>query len=164
MPQGLSKSCNLTHTGVVPFAAISRAATNDELGLVLESELLHLVVIHTTSLLLQVVTDWLIDDAARVDERTVAEVTTVVEVQAHKGVARIQASQEDGCIGLSTRVRLHVGILCVEELADAVDGKLLHLVHNLTAAIIALARIALGIFVGQARAHGCHNLVTYIVL
>ena len=116
----------------------------------LQSKLFHLVVVHAARLLLQVVTDWLIDDAARIHQRAVAEVAAVVEVQTHEGVAGIEAGQEDGCISLSTRMRLHVGILCIEELADAVDGKLLHLVHHLTAAVVALARVALGILIGQA--------------
>ena len=93
-----------------------------------------------------------------------AEVPAVVEVQTHEGVAGVKASQEDGGISLCAGMRLHVGILGSKELADAVDGKLLHLIDHLTATIVALARIALGIFVGQARAHGCHDLVTHIVL
>ena len=37
------------HTGVVPFAGICRSAADDQLWLVLDGELLHLVVVHTAS-------------------------------------------------------------------------------------------------------------------
>ena len=73
----------------------------------------------------------------------------MVEVQTHEGVARIEAGEEDSCVGLCTGVRLHIGILSAEQLADAVDGQLLDLVDDLTAAIVAMARIALGILVGK---------------
>ena len=96
--------------------------------------------------------------------RTMGEVTAVVEVQTHEGVAGLQYSQQHGSVGLCTRVGLNVGILCVEEFANAVDGQLLHLVYHLTAAIVTVARIALGILVGQVRAHSLHHLVTHEIL
>ena len=43
-------------------------------------------------------------------------------------------------------------------------GKLLHLVHNLAAAVVAVAGVALGVLVGEARAHGAHDLVRDEVL
>ncbi len=49
-------------------------------------------------------------------------------------------------------MRLHVGEGAVEELLGAVDGELLGLVDEFAAAVIALARIALGVFVGEHRA------------
>ena len=138
---------NLAHAGIVPLAAVSRTATDDELRFVLKSELFHFIIIHASCLFLQVITDRLVDNAAGVDEGAVAEVAAMVEVQAHEGIARIEASQEDGRVSLSARVRLHVSILGSEKLADAVDSELLNFVHHLTSAIIALARITFGIFV-----------------
>ena len=72
--------------------------------------------------------------------------------------------QQYGSISLCTRVRLYVGILGIKQLADALDGQLLNLVHHLAAAIVALAGIALGILVRQVRAHSLHYLVAYEVL
>ena len=96
--------------------------------------------------------------------RAMREVTAVVEVHTHEGVARLQDGQQNGSIGLCARVRLHVGIFGSEQFADAVDGQLLHLVNHLAAAIIAMAGVALGILVGQIRAHGLHHLVAHKVL
>ena len=59
---------------------------------------------------------------------------------------------------------LDIRILSSVNLAEAVDGKLLYLVHHLATAVIALAGIALGIFVRAYRTHCLHNLCGDIVL
>ena len=62
---------NFAHAFVVPLAAVGRSAANDEFGLVLHGELLHLVVVYASCLLVQVVSDGFVEDAARVDGRAV---------------------------------------------------------------------------------------------
>jgi hypothetical protein len=52
---------------------------------------------------------------------------------------------------------LDVGILCPEQLAGALDGNILHLVHIDAAAVVALAGQTLGVLIGQHAAHGCHH-------
>ena len=86
------------------------------------------------------------------------------QVQAHELVAGLEACHEHGHVGLCARVGLDVGILGAEQLLDAVDGQVLGLVDTLAAAIVAVAGIALGIFVGQAAAHGLHHLLAHEVL
>ena len=49
----------------------------------------------------------------------------------------------NGQIGLRARMRLHIGVLGAEQLARAVAGNVLHHVHALAAAVVALAGIAL---------------------
>ena len=51
-----------------------------------------------------------------------------------------------------------------EQLPGAVDGQLLDLVDVFAAAVVALARIALGIFVGQAAALRLHDPLAGVVL
>ena len=46
---------DFSHALVVPLTAVCRTTSDDELWLVLESELLHLVVVHATCFLVQVV-------------------------------------------------------------------------------------------------------------
>ena len=55
-------------------------------------------------------------------------------------------------VRLAAGVRLHVGEAAAEQLAGALDRELLGDVDELAAAIVALARIALGVFVGHHRA------------
>ena len=77
------------------------------------------------------------------------EVAAVVEVQAHEGVAGIQAGKEHGGVGLCAGVRLHVGIFGSKEFADTVYCQLLYLVNNLTSTVVAVARISFSILVGE---------------
>ena len=49
-------------------------------------------------------------------------------------------------------MRLHVGVLGAEQRLGAIDGELLDDVDELAAAVVAPARIALGVLVGQDRA------------
>ena len=59
---------------------------------------------------------------------------------------------------------LHVGILSVVELADALDSKILNLIDNLATAIVASSRVALSILISTYRAHSSHHLVANEVL
>ena len=52
---------------------------------------------------------------------------------------------------------LHVGVLDTENLLGAVDGQLLGDIHVLAAAVPALGRVALGVFVGEHRALCLHD-------
>jgi hypothetical protein len=83
------------------------------------------------------------------------------EVEAHEGVARLHQRHEHGLVGLAARIRLDIGELAAEQPAGALDGELLGDVDELAAAIVAPARIALGVFVGHHRAlrleHGARD-------
>ena len=57
-----------------------------------------------------------------------------------------------GGVGLRAGVRLHVHVLGAEELLRAGDRQLLGHVHVLAAAVVAPARVALGVLVGEHRA------------
>jgi len=54
-------------------------------------------------------------------------------------------------------VRLHVGGFGAKDLLDAVNGQLFGDVHVFAAAVVALAGVALGVFVGQLAALGGHD-------
>ncbi|MCY1560596.1 hypothetical protein D9M68_977460 [compost metagenome] len=65
-------------------------------------------------------------------------------------------------------MRLHVGgpavLVGAEELFDAVDGELLGLVDELAATVVAAARVALGVLVGELAALGHHHRGRGVVL
>ena len=54
-------------------------------------------------------------------------------------------------------MRLDVGVIGVEQLLGAVDGQLFGDIHELAAAVVALARIAFGVLVGQHRTLGLEH-------
>ena len=155
---------NLAHAGIIPLTAVSTTATDNQLRLVLQSQLLHLVVIHTTRLLVQVVADRIVENARSIDVAAMRKVTAVVEVQSHKSITWFQYGEQYSSVSLSTRVRLHVGILSTKDFLHAFDGKVLYDIHHLASTIVALARQALCILVGKVRTHSVHHLVTHEIL
>ena len=64
----------------------------------------------------------------------------------------LQQRQEHAPVGLRAGMRLDVGEAAAEQLLGALDRQRLGDVDELAAAVVAPARIALGIFVGQHRA------------
>ena len=87
----------------------------------------------------------------------VRQMAAAAEVHAHEHVAGLGQGQVHGHVGLGAGMRLHIGVLRAEELAGALAGNLLHDVHVLAAAVIALAGVALGVFVGEMAADSLHD-------
>ena len=65
--------------------------------------------------------------------------------------------QVDRQVGGRARVGLHVGVVDPEHGLGALDRQRLDLVDHLLALVVALARVALGVFVRQHRAGGLEN-------
>ena len=74
------------------------------------------------------------------------------EAEAHEGVARIEQREEHCLVHLAAAVGLDVGVFAAEQLLGTLDRQVLGDVDILAAAVIALARIALGILVREYRA------------
>ena len=89
--------------------------------------------------------------AGHVDRRTVRQVAPGIQVEAHEGIARLQQSKEDGLVHLRTGIRLDVGEVDAEQLLGAIDRQFFGDIDKLAAAVIALARITLGILVRHDR-------------
>ena len=85
------------------------------------------------------------------------QVAAVRQIHAQHRVARLQRGHVNGNVGLRAGMRLHVGVLGAEQRLGAVDGQLLGEVHEFAAAVVALAGIALGVFIGEHRAHGLQH-------
>ena len=82
--------------------------------------------------------------------------SAVGEAHAHDCVAGIYERGICRHVSLRTRVRLNVGAVRTEELFCALDSKIFNDVNIFAAAVIALAGIALCIFIGQNGA-GCQQ-------
>src|SRR5260370_33147060 len=80
------------------------------------------------------------------------------EVHAHDPVTQLAHGHGGGRVGLRPGVRLDVHVLGAEKPLGPIDRERLDLVDHLArAAVIAPARIALGIFVGEQRAEGLED-------
>ncbi len=76
----------------------------------------------------------------------------------------LQEREVDGEVRGRARVRLHVGVVGAEQRLRAVDAELLDLVDVLLALVVALARVALAVLVGEDRAGGGEHRARDVVL
>ena len=95
--------------------------------------------------------------ARHIDRRAVGQVTAFGKVHTHNGVAGLNQRKISRHIRLGAGVGLDVREVRAEQLFGAVNRDVLDQIDTFTAAVIALAGIAFGIFVGQHAAHGRHN-------
>ena len=95
--------------------------------------------------------------AAHVHGGAVGQVAALGQIHAHDSVTEVQQRKVNRQVRLCAGVGLHVGVLGTEQLAGAVNSDLFHLVHVLAAAVVAVAGVAFGVFVGQHAAHGRHH-------
>ena len=66
----------------------------------------------------------------------------------------LEQRQVDGHVGVGAGVGLHVGVRRAEQRLGPLAGDVLDLVDDLVAAVVALARVALAVLVGEHRAGG----------
>jgi hypothetical protein len=142
---------------------VGRGAGDDQPRLVLVRQALHRVVVDLFHGV-QPVGDHLEPLAAHVQRHAVRQVTAFGQAHAHDGVAGLQQAEEHALVGLRAGVGLHVGEFGAEQLLGAVDRQLLDHVDVLAAAVVALARVALGVLVGELRALRGHHRRRGVVL
>ena len=102
--------------------------------------------------------------AREVDRRAVGQVAALVEAEAEHRVARLQERVVDGHVRLRAGVRLHVDVLGAEELLRAIARQVLGNVDDLAAAVVAPARVALGVLAGEDAAHRLEHREARVVL
>ena len=142
---------DVAHALEVEDAGIGAGADHDHLRLVLVRQPLELVVVDPLIVLADAVGDDRVELAGEVERMAVGEMAAVGEVHAEHGVARLQQREIDRHVGLRAGVRLHVGVLGAEQLLGALDGQRFGDVHELAAAVVALAGVAFRVLVGQDR-------------
>jgi hypothetical protein len=153
-PHGIG---DFPHLRKVDDARDGRAAGDDHLRLVLGRQGLDLVVIQPQVLLAHAILHRMEPLARLVRRRAMGQVAAGVEAHAQDGVAGLQKRLEHALVGLRPGVRLHVGMSAGEQPAGPLDRQVFSDINVLAAAVIALAGIALGIFVGHHRALRLHH-------
>jgi hypothetical protein len=133
---------------------VSRAAGDDQLRLVGAGNLGHFVHVDALGVRLHGVRRRLEPQAGLVDRRAVRQVSARCEVEAHEHVAGLEERQEYGLVGLRAGRRLDVGKAAAEQLLGAFDGQRFGDIDEVAAAVVALAGIAFGVFVGEYRTGG----------
>ena len=133
----------------VDDACIRRCARDDHARMVLGSEFFEGIVVDALGLAVNAVGDDLVVGAGDVDGAAVREVSAVREVHAENRIARREKCKEHRHVRLCPRMRLDVRPRGAEQLLRAVDRKLFHDINVFAAAIVALAGVALGMFVRE---------------
>ena len=141
----------------IPMAGVGGAAGDDQLRPVLARERLDLIHVDAVRFPIDAVGDDLEPLAGNIDRRAMRQVSPGGEIQAHEHVAGLHQRQKHALIGLRAGIGLHVREPAGEQPAGAIDRQFLRDIDELTAAVIAAARIAFGIFVGQHRALRLQN-------
>ena len=121
------------------------------------------VVVDLERLRVDAVRHGVVDAAGEVELHAVGQVTAVGELEAEDGVPGGRDGVQDRGVRAGAGVRLDVRVRGTEEGLRPVDGELLGDVDELAAAVVALARVALGVLVRQDGAlrleHGARDEV-----
>jgi hypothetical protein len=148
----------------IQHARIGRKTRHDHLRLVLQRQRLDLLVVDQPGVGAHAVLKCMKQLAGEVDLGAVCQVTTVVQAHAENHVARRQQCQVHRRVGLRPRVRLHVGVVGAEQFLRTIDRQLLGDVDELTAAVVALARVAFRVLVGHRRTLRLQHPRTGVIL
>ncbi len=146
---GADRVGDLAEAAEIDDARIGRAAGDDHLGPVLFGEPFDLLHVDEVVVAAHPIGHDLEPAARHVDRRAVGEMAAGGEVQPHESVAGLHQRHEHFGIGRGAGMRLHVGEATAEQPGHPLDRQPLGDVDELAAAVIALPRQALGVFVGQ---------------
>ena len=154
---------NLAEAAEVDDARIGRAAGNNHLRPVLFGQPFDLRHIDKMVVAAHPVGHHLEPFARHIDRRAVGQMPACGEIEPHERVAGLHQCHEHFGIGGRTGMRLHIGETAAEQLCHPIDRHTLGDIDELAATVVALARQAFGIFVGQHRAlrfeHGAADKV-----
>ena len=137
-------------------AGICGSACNYKLRFALLCNALHLVIINI-SVIVYAVGHEVVVLSGKVYGAAVGKMSAVSKIHAHNGVAVLQKRVICCNICLRAGMGLNIGVLCAEQTAGALNGDVLHHINALTAAVVAVCGITLGVFVGKRGAHSQHN-------
>ena len=144
------------HALKIDHARIGARAAHDKLGMELLRHALDGVVVDTL-ILAQAIRMEVVQLAREVRRRTMRKVAAIVEAHAKHDIARLDSCEICRQIGISARVGLHIGELGTEQFLRSIACEVFDDIDLLAAAVIALARIAFRIFIGEHAAHSLHD-------
>ena len=135
--------------GKVDEARIGGTAGDDQLWLLRARQPLQLLIVQQSVIAPNAVLHGAEPFAGQVGRRAMGQVAAGGEAHAEDRVARFQQGKEYRLVRLRAGMRLHIGERAGEQPLRPVDRELLGDIDVDAAAIVAPARVALGIFVGQ---------------
>ena len=141
----------------VEVTRVCRPPCNDHVRVRLEGLRAHTIHVDAAGLGIDLVGRDVVELARKVDLHAVGEVPAVREGKPHKGVASTCESMHHSRVCGRTRVGLHVRVVSTEKGLRTLNCQVFRDVHELAATVVALARVALGVFVRENRPLGLKN-------
>ena len=139
----------------VDLQRVGRCAGHNHFGFVFKRQAFDFGIVENF-IFIQTISNGIVEFAGNIDAGTVGQVAAVCQRHAQNGVARFQNRSIYGLVGLRAGVWLDVDIFCAKQLFSAVNRQLFDNINVFAAAVVAFARIAFGVFVGQLRTLGFH--------
>ena len=136
---------------------IGTRSDDNQLRPMLDRQPRHLIVVETLIFPPNSIGHNMIEPAGEIEWVPVCEMTAMGEIHPHERLAWVEKRHVDGHVGLGPAMRLHVGVLCSEELSGALDGEPLDDVDDLAAAVVTPARVPFSVLVGEYRARGLED-------
>ena len=136
---------------------IRRSAGDNHFGLVLLGQLPNLIIINGLGLFTEAVGHDIVIAARNINRTAVRQMSAVGQIHAHDRIARLDQRKINCIVSRSTAMRLNIGMVGAKQFACALAGDILDHVNTLAPAVVTLAGIALGIFIGQTGPHRQHN-------
>jgi len=143
---------DLAETRKIDDPRIGGRARDDQLRLMFFGEPRDFVIVDPAGILAHAILHGIEPLAGLGGRGTVGQMTARGQRQAEEGIARLQQRHEDRAIGLGAGMGLNIRKAAVEQTLGARNRNSLDDVDILAAAVIAPARIAFRIFVGEHRA------------
>ena len=154
---------DLAHAREVDGPRVGGRPGDDKPGPVLLGEALELVVVDELELSVDAVAYEAVELGGEVDGTSMGEVSAVVEAHSQHGVAGTQRGEIGGHVGLGAAVGLNISVLGAEQLLRAPNRQALRDVDELASAVVATARVPLGVLVREDGAlclkHGSAGVV-----
>ncbi len=147
---------DLSETGEVDFAGISRGADGDHLRFLALRHFFHLVVINPTVRADAVMHDG-VKFAGKIRGVAVRQVSAVRKIHGKNLITRLDRCEIDGRVRLAAGVRLDVRMIGAEKDLRTIDCQLLDGIDDFATTIPAFARITFGILIGQHAPLGFHD-------
>ena len=142
---------DLPHPRKVDHPRVRASAAHDHLRLLAHRKLFQRVVINNLCILTHLVAHDAVQLPRKIQLVPMRQMPAMRQVQPKQRIPRLQDAHIRRRIRLRARVRLHIRMLRAEQLLRAIPRQRLHHIGILAAAVVALAGIAFGIFVGKDR-------------
>ena len=146
---GAHVSSNLTNAFIVNQARVRTSTTDNQLGLLAVSDLLHRLIVNFAGFLVATVEHMVVHLAGPVGGATMAQMTSLVQIHGQNLVADVQHRGVNRVVCSGAGVGLHIDVLSAIQFLGTLAGQCLHLVGEFAAGLVTGTGIAFQGLVGE---------------